>query len=43
VNVSSADAPTAGQVLTATAGTTATWQSAGGGAPDFLLQLQGVI
>lgn len=31
VNVSAAAAPTNGQVLTATGGTTATWQTAGGG------------
>jgi len=31
VNVSSATAPTTGQVLTATSGTAATWQNAGGG------------
>ncbi len=31
VNVSSATAPTAGQVLTATSGTAATWQGISGG------------
>ena len=31
VNVSSATAPTTGQVLTATSGTTATWQTPSGG------------
>lgn len=36
VNVSAATAPTSGQVLTATSGTTATWQTpSGGGSVDF--------
>ena len=34
VNVSSATAPTAGQVLKATSGTAATWQAESGGAPE---------
>lgn len=36
VNVSAAAAPTNGQVLTATGGTTATWQAAGGVSADQL-------
>ena len=35
INVSSATAPTVGQVLTATSGTAATWQAAGGGGGGF--------
>ncbi len=34
VDVSAATAPTSGQVLTATAGTTATWQTPSGGSPS---------
>ncbi len=37
VDVSAATAPTSGQVLTATAGTTATWQTPGLGAGSFVL------
>ena len=36
VNVSSATAPTTGQVLTATSSTAATWQDAGGGGGDLV-------
>lgn len=36
VDVSAATAPTNGQILTATSGTTATWQTAGAGAGDFV-------
>lgn len=36
VNVSNAAAPTVGQVLTATGGTAATWQTIGGGYNDFI-------
>lgn len=37
VNVSSATAPSSGQVLTATSGTAATWQSPSGGIPKMVI------
>jgi len=40
VNVSSATAPTSGQVLTATSGTAATWQTAAGGGDVTLVGVQ---
>jgi hypothetical protein len=42
VNVSSATAPSSGQVLTATSGTAATWQTAGG-SPDATTGSKGIV